>query len=56
MKILPNKRDRKISIIPVTTDISLLKENDATPIKPLKPSFIAPDTWIDDYSNNSSDE
>jgi hypothetical protein len=55
MNILPNKRDRKISILSVTTDISLLKDSDANLIKPLRPSFIAPDAWINDYTDNESE-
>ena len=49
--ISTNKRNKKNLIIPVTVDASLLKENDSTPIRPQRPSFIAPDAWIDDYSD-----
>ena len=50
MRVVSDKRSKKNLIIPVTFDFSLLKENDATPIKATRkrPNFIAPDAWIED--------
>ena len=53
IKISTEDRDKKNLIIPVTLDSSLLKEGGFTPIKPKRrrPSFIAPDAYIDDYTD-----
>ena len=53
IEISTEKRDKKNLIIPVTHDSSLLKEDDFTPIKPKRrrPSFIAPEAFIDDYTD-----
>jgi hypothetical protein len=56
VRVASDKRSKKNLIIPVTLDSSLLKEDDATPIKATckRPSFIAPDAWIDDYTDKPS--
>lgn len=55
IRISTEDRNKKNLIIPVTLDSSLLKEDDYTPIKPKRrrPSFIAPDAFIDDYADES---
>lgn len=52
-RVTSDKRDKKNLIIPVTHEPSLLKADDATPIKATRkrPSFIAADAWIDDYTD-----
>jgi hypothetical protein len=57
VRITSDKRSKKNLIIPVTHEPSLLKEDDATPIKAnhKRPSFIAPDAWIDDYADTPFD-
>ena len=53
VRVTSDKRSKKNLIIPVTFDSSQLKEDDATPIKAnrKRPSFIAPDAFIDDYAD-----
>ena len=55
IRISTELRDKKNLIIPITSDSSLLKEDDFTPIKPKqrRPSFIAPDAFIDYYTDES---
>ena len=57
VKIASDKRSKKNLIIPVTHEPFLLKEDDATHIKATykRPSFIAPDAWIDDYVDTAFD-
>ena len=56
-RVTSDKRDKKNLIIPVTHEPSLLKADDVTPIKVTRkrPSFIAPDAWIDDYADTPFD-
>lgn len=53
VRVTSDKRSKKNLIIPVTLDSSQLKEDDATPINAnrKRPSFIAPDAFIDDYAD-----
>lgn len=53
VRVTSDKRIKKNLIIPVTLDSSLLKGDDATPIiaNRKRPSFIAPDAFIDDYAD-----
>lgn len=54
IEISTEMRNKKNLIIPVTLDSSLIKEESFVSIKPRRrrSSFIAPDAFIDDYTNN----
>ena len=53
IEISTEKRSKKNLIIPVTSDKSQVKDDDHTPIRNRvkRPSFIAPDAYIDDYTD-----
>ena len=57
-RVSSDKRNKKNLIIPVTHEPSLLKADDTTPIKATlkRPSFIAPDAWIDDYTDSRPED